>query len=237
MLNRDAVKDDFDGFTEGLLSNRMKTEVEQLREENQRLKSAVLHHWQQKADDRCIDDDTELYKAFGLEPADHRVGDRFEMLKNCMRFVENRCQGGHWSTYVELESKIRDLETWKSCADRQVDSQALQLRDLREKLSTQQHLFGGAEVKIALLERDNEQLRHQVIHHVERIGGQSEIVTKLTEGAKARNKRMEELTEFLFEAIGDGQTRECKLEEDGWCAEHGSNNPCLVWRIKQMLKE
>jgi len=75
-----------------------------------KLRAAVAKHHAQKADDRCHLDDDELYAAAGLPPADRRVGDKFEMIKNCTRFIERRCEGGGWPTYAELEAKVRDLE-------------------------------------------------------------------------------------------------------------------------------
>ena len=41
-----------------------------------RLKLAILDHHDQKADDRCIEDDDRLYAAAGLSPCDRRVGIR-----------------------------------------------------------------------------------------------------------------------------------------------------------------
>ena len=37
---------------------------------------AVNEHHDQKADDRCIEDDDKLYAAAGLPPCDRRVGDK-----------------------------------------------------------------------------------------------------------------------------------------------------------------
>lgn len=75
-----------------------------------RLRAAVKEHHGQKADDRCEADDIKLYAAFGLEPHDSRVGDKFEMAKNCLRFIDKRCTGGGWPTYRELEEQIERLE-------------------------------------------------------------------------------------------------------------------------------
>lgn len=55
-------------------------------------------------------DDDELYKSTGLPPVvDRCVGNKFEMLKNCTRFVDKRCEEGIWPTYKELEDKIKEL--------------------------------------------------------------------------------------------------------------------------------
>lgn len=74
--------------------------------ENTRLREAIAYHHGQKADDRCWMDDRLLYDAAGLPEHDDRVGDRFKMLANCVRFVDRRCsEGGPWKTYAELESE------------------------------------------------------------------------------------------------------------------------------------
>lgn len=72
------------------------------------LLGAVRRHAAQKADDRCVADDDALYRAAGLDPdaVDRRVGDKFEMLKNCARYIDRRCQGGGWPTYAELEAAL-----------------------------------------------------------------------------------------------------------------------------------
>jgi hypothetical protein len=83
---------------------------EKLAEEIERQRAAVVEHHSQKADDRCIEDDTKLYAAFGLPPADHRVGSKIAMLENCARFIAQRCEGGGWPSYVKLEARIKELE-------------------------------------------------------------------------------------------------------------------------------
>jgi hypothetical protein len=79
-----------------------------LREERDRLRAAIIKHRSQKADDRCIEDDDELYAALrdGVK-CDRRVGDKEAMLANCARFIERRCEGGGWPTYAELEEQLR----------------------------------------------------------------------------------------------------------------------------------
>lgn len=78
-------------------------------ERDQLLNAIKLHH-SQKADDRCIEDDDKLYEAAGLPKCDRRVGSKEEMLKNCARFIEKRCEEGKWPTYAELEANIKELE-------------------------------------------------------------------------------------------------------------------------------
>lgn len=70
-----------------------------------RLREAIARHHAQKADDRCVFDDDELYAAAGLPPVDRRVGDKAAMLRNCERFIERRCEGGGWPSYAELEAE------------------------------------------------------------------------------------------------------------------------------------
>ncbi len=72
------------------------------------LLDAVKEHHDQKADDRCWLDDAKLYVSFGLDAVDNRVGDKAAMLENCKRFIDRRCEGGHWPSYVELETQLAE---------------------------------------------------------------------------------------------------------------------------------
>ena len=69
------------------------------------LLAAITLHHAQKADDRCFEDDDALYATAGLPPCDRRVGSKGDMLENCRRFIERRCEGGGWKSYVELEAE------------------------------------------------------------------------------------------------------------------------------------
>lgn len=72
----------------------------------ERLRNAIITHRSQKADDRCIEDDDQLYAALGDGvKCDRRVGDKDAMLANCARFISQRCEGGGWPSYRELEEK------------------------------------------------------------------------------------------------------------------------------------
>lgn len=85
-------------------------EIRRLRDENVKMRAAIKEHHAQRADDRCVEDDDRLYAAAGLSKCDRRVGDKFAMLKNCLRFIENRCEGGGpWRTYAQLEEDVRRL--------------------------------------------------------------------------------------------------------------------------------
>lgn len=74
------------------------------------LYAAIAEHHRQKADDRCREDDDRLYAAAGLPPADVRIGDPLAMVVNCVRFIKNRCEGGGWPSYVDLEAKLAAAE-------------------------------------------------------------------------------------------------------------------------------
>ena len=78
-------------------------------DEIERLRAAIKIHRDQKADDRCWEDDCRLYAATNLLPADNRVGDKEAMLANCKRFIDRRCEGGKWPSYAELEAQNTDL--------------------------------------------------------------------------------------------------------------------------------
>lgn len=76
--------------------------------EVERLTEAIKTHRSQKADDRCIEDDDRLYEALGDGiKCDRRVGSKSAMLTNCQRFIQNRCEGGGWPSYAELEAKVQ----------------------------------------------------------------------------------------------------------------------------------
>jgi len=68
---------------------------------------AVEEVHSQKADDKCWMDNSKIYEAAGLPPADKTVGDKFAMLKNCARYIEDQCDGGGaWKSYAELERLV-----------------------------------------------------------------------------------------------------------------------------------
>jgi hypothetical protein len=82
-------------------------DIEALKTENARLRAAIVELRDTPADDRCIEDDDKLFAALGDGiKCDRRVGDRFEMLSNCARFIKNRCEDGYWKTYAELEAEL-----------------------------------------------------------------------------------------------------------------------------------
>ena len=74
--------------------------------ERDRLKAAIIAHRSAVFDDRCQFDDDVLYEAVGDGVKCNReVGNKFEMLKNCIRFVDVRCEGGGWLTYVQIKEQ------------------------------------------------------------------------------------------------------------------------------------
>jgi hypothetical protein len=90
-----------------------------LKEERNRLRNAIIKHRSQIADDRCIEDDDELYKAVGDGIRDRRVGNQEEMLANCKRYISQRCtSGGHWITYTELLNRLCEAITALKLAER-----------------------------------------------------------------------------------------------------------------------
>ena len=78
--------------------------------EYEKLLAAVKKHHQQRSDDRCWMDDYELYKEAGLPSHDPSVGNGYDMLLNCVRFVRQRCTPGGWPTYAQLEGQIAQLK-------------------------------------------------------------------------------------------------------------------------------
>jgi hypothetical protein len=83
------------------------------------LESAIREHRDAKADDRCIEDDDSLYEALGDGiKCDRRVGDKADMLINCARFIEKRCEGGGWPSYVELETQLAGIRDKLRALDR-----------------------------------------------------------------------------------------------------------------------
>lgn len=84
------------------------------------LENAIRKHRSQKADDRCIFDDDELYEVLGDGiKCDRQIGDKAAMLKNCERFINQRCEAGKWPSYAELE---KELETEKKYHQSVIDS-------------------------------------------------------------------------------------------------------------------
>lgn len=83
-------------------------QVSRLAQSHELLLNAIKDHHAQKADDRCIFDDDKLYTAAGLPTCDRRVGNKLEMVANCARFIDKRCEEGGWPSYVEIEKDLND---------------------------------------------------------------------------------------------------------------------------------
>ncbi len=94
-------------------ASQVVAEVQKLKAECAKLRAAIHEHRSQRADDRCWMDDDKLYEALGDGiKADRRVGDKDAMLANCKRYIERRCEGGHWPSYAELEASLAQYRTY-----------------------------------------------------------------------------------------------------------------------------
>ncbi len=99
-------------YEDGNFIANAKSDIPKLIKEVTKYRDVIKTHRDQKADDRCIEDDDRLYEALGDGiKCDRRVGSKAEMKLNCDRFIENRCQEGGWPTYRELEEKLRFCQT------------------------------------------------------------------------------------------------------------------------------
>lgn len=115
--------------------------LRRLAAEVERLKQAIRSHRGQRADDRCIEDDDKLYAALGDGiPCDRRVGDKFAMARSCLRFIDRRCEGGHWPSYVELEAErdalkasLERMTAERDDWEKQVDDALGQLQEIADQ--------------------------------------------------------------------------------------------------------
>jgi hypothetical protein len=108
--------------------------TQELQAEVERLRAAIIKHRSQKADDRCIEDDDELYAALGDGiPCDRRVGDKIAMLHNCARFIERRCEGGGWPSYVELEAERDEARETIRAAHDLLDTYGIKREDEQQQ--------------------------------------------------------------------------------------------------------
>jgi len=99
--------------TQAVMRNHYKEMADALEAENARLRDAIKNHHDQHADDLCWMDDDELYAAAGLPARHATTGDPKAMLRNCKRFIRQRCQGeGDWKSYAELEAENARLKQW-----------------------------------------------------------------------------------------------------------------------------
>lgn len=100
-----------DGDIELLTRGELKAVIRQLR-------THIREHRDQRADDRCWMDDEKLYESTLPEKLtyDRRVGDPLKMVENCKRFVKTHCEGGHWTSYADLEAFIKGLVA-RGCKD------------------------------------------------------------------------------------------------------------------------
>jgi len=173
------------------------TELESLRAERDILKAAIQKHHDQYADDRCFIDDVELYAAAGLAPADVRVGDKFAMLKNCVRFVEQRCEsGGPWKSYADLETE-RDA----------IKAQAEMLRVENTRLNEQHEqsksrwweLSNENEKLVAENERLKDELQGEIRAHAAHHQYENAAVTERDQLRTLAEQLAKALNEAIFE--------------------------------------
>lgn len=111
-LRKPNCKHMSDGWCQKCVTNLELDCIEEcikVEEERDRLRDAIKAHRAQRADDRCWMDDVELYRSLGDgDVGDNRIGDRFAMLSNCLRFINQRCaDGGPWKPYAELEGACK----------------------------------------------------------------------------------------------------------------------------------
>lgn len=97
---------------------------------------AIREHRSQRLDDRCWLDDQDLYRVLG----DGNLGDNStppmeEMLKNCKRFLEQRCNPGNWPSYQELERRIALMKEDLRVTNGSAHYHILRCRDLEKKIN------------------------------------------------------------------------------------------------------
>lgn len=111
--------------------------LEELLEERDRLKAAIVTHRSQKADDRCIEDDDRLYEAVGDGvKCDRRVGDQTDMIVNCARFIQKRTCPGGWQSYVQLEATLKASMDVLERKERDIQFLAKRVAELERTLNS-----------------------------------------------------------------------------------------------------
>lgn len=117
------------------LSDKQRAETAEARVKE--LETAIRTHWEQKADDRCWEDDSKLYSVVPLPDTTARcIGDPEVMLENCKRFIKQRtCAGGPWKSYAELEAENAKL--------REQIRHANEIAELREQLANNVQVVRG----------------------------------------------------------------------------------------------
>lgn len=110
-LNFEAYKNWLDSQNSDLYPYEIHA-IQNLIDRCKELENAIRKHRDQIADDRCVFDDEELYEVLGEEiKCDRRVGSKEQMLENCRRFIDNRCEGGHWPTYKQLHDSLLKIKS------------------------------------------------------------------------------------------------------------------------------
>lgn len=178
-------------FHEEVESHRRTRRVsrEQLAEltaERDRLRAAIVTHHAQHADDLCYLDDDILYTAAGLPARKPQIGDPKAMLRNCKRFIRQRCfGGGPWKSYAELEAeiagltaKVADARWYFGCPSCGEDHPEDVMCPPHEVRTTGREWFHAA---IRKARAEIERLRAQNLALTERVAQQSELLGKRAE--------------------------------------------------------
>lgn len=132
--------------------------------ENERLKNAIRTHRNQKADDRCIEDDDRLYEALGDGiKCDRHVGDQCAMLENCKRFIANRTLGGGWIPYAELEEQLKDARSDLGVASLRLLSATSQRDELAKYIGLLEQRSADKSVMLATIQHAKQWMKENKI--------------------------------------------------------------------------
>lgn len=85
-----------------------------MKSEAKKLRTAIIKHRSQRADDRCWLDDLELYRVLGdsVQEYDPSMPPREEFLVNCVRYYDKRCVRGNWPTYQQLQEALSNARDY-----------------------------------------------------------------------------------------------------------------------------
>jgi hypothetical protein len=153
-----------------------------------RVLSAIKYHHGQKGGDRCFLDINRIYTAAGLPPGDFKVGNKFEMAKECLNFIDKDCiNGGFWTSNAELTETIVRLRTDLDGMKRELVEADLKKAQLETKLS---NLASWEPTKVSeQIQGLDRQLRQVSTAY-------NEVRAKLTEAEKTNNGLRENLIEL-----------------------------------------
>lgn len=74
-----------------------------------RLMEVIIDVHSQRDDDLCWMDIDQIFLAAGLPVPDRRVGDKLEMVGNCLKFINGMCKdgGAGWVSYADLARVVK----------------------------------------------------------------------------------------------------------------------------------